>query len=55
MASDDECEREMFVYIRWKSRKLAVPLSQLEGVQVDEETQRAIEDWHYWVDRGYEM
>ncbi len=55
MASGDECEREMFVYIGWKSRKLAVPLSQLEGVQVDEETQQAIEDWHYWVNRGYEM
>jgi calcium binding protein len=52
MASADECEREMFVHIRWKSRKLAVPLSQLEGVQVDEETQQAIEDWHYWVNQG---
>jgi hypothetical protein len=27
----------------------------LEGVQVDEETQQAIEDWRYWVDRGYEL
>ena len=25
---------------------------QLEGVQVDEETQQAIEDWHYWVDQA---
>jgi hypothetical protein len=22
--------------------------------QVDEETQQAIEDWHYWVKQGYE-
>jgi len=28
---------------------------QLQGIDVDEETQQAIEDWHYWVDRGYEM
>ena len=28
---------------------------QLEGIQVDEETQKAIEDWHYWVNRGYEL
>ena len=55
MASDDECQHEMFVLIRWKSRKLAVPLSQLEGLQVDEETEQAIGDWHYWADRGYEM
>src|SRR6516165_5112494 len=45
MSSEDECEHEMFVEIRWKSRKLAVPLSQLEGIDVDEETQQAIEDW----------
>jgi Calcium binding len=55
MAPDEECEHDMFVLIRWKSRRLAVPLMQLEGVDVDEETQQAIEDWHYWVDRGYEM
>jgi hypothetical protein len=54
MASE-ESEHEMFVEIRWKARKLAVPLSQLEGVEVDEATQQAIEDWHYWVDRGYEF
>ena len=55
IAPAEECEREMFVMIRWKSRQLAVPLMQLEGIDVDEETQQAIEDWHYWVDRGYEM
>jgi hypothetical protein len=32
---------------------LAVPLSQLEGVAVDDETRQAIEDWHYWVARGH--
>ena len=30
-------------------------LMQLEGLQVDKETQQAIEDWRYWVDRGYEL
>ena len=49
MAPDEECEHEMFVMIQWKRRQLAVPLMQVEGVQVDEETQQAIEDWHYWV------
>lgn len=55
MAPAEECEHEMFVLIRWKQRQLAVPLMQLEGIQVDEETQQAIDDWHYWVDRGYEF
>jgi hypothetical protein len=54
-APGEECEHEMFVMIRWKSRQLAVPLMQLEGIEVDKETQQAIEDWHYWVDRGYEL
>ena len=55
LASADDCEHEMFVLIRRKSRKLAVPLSQLEGIQIDEQTQQALEDWHYWVNQGYEL
>ena len=55
MPSEEECEHDMLVTIRWKSRELAVPLMQLEGINVDEETQQAIEDWHYWVDQGYEL
>jgi len=27
----------------------------LEGIDVDEKTQQAIEDWHYWVDQEYEL
>jgi len=55
MAPVEECDHEMFVMIQWKSRELAVPLIELQGVDVDEKTQQAIEDWHYWVDRGYEL
>ena len=55
MAPVEECDHEMFVMVKWKSRKLAVPLMQLEGIDVDEETQQAIEDWHYWVDQEYEL
>ncbi|MBV9617195.1 MAG: calcium-binding protein [Ktedonobacteraceae bacterium] len=54
MAPDEECMHDMLVVIPWKRRKLAVPLSQLEGVNLDEETQQAIADWHYWVKQGYE-
>ena len=55
MAPDEECLHEMFVLIRWKERQLAVPLMQLESIQVDEETQQAIEDWRYWINQGYEF
>src|SRR5260370_23243574 len=36
MAPEEECEHEMFVLIQRKKRQLAVPLMQLEGIQVDE-------------------
>jgi hypothetical protein len=55
MAPEEECEHEMFVLIQGTPHPLAVSLIQLEGTEVDEETQQAIEDWHYWVDRGYEL
>ena len=55
MAPAEECEHEMFVLIQWRPHQFAVPLMQLEGIDVDEETQQAIEDWHYWVNRGYKL
>ena len=57
MAQEDECEREMFVLIRWGHRAsdaLAVPLSQLAvGAPADEATDEAAADWRYWTARGY--
>jgi hypothetical protein len=56
MTSEDECRHEMFVGIRWEKRPLAVPLSQLKPIaHTDEDTRQAVEDWHYWVKRGYEL
>ena len=55
MAPEAECQHEMFVLIRWDRRPLAVPLAQLEGVAVDEQTRRVIGDWQYWVAQGYEL
>jgi len=48
-----QCEQEMFVEVEWRSSTLSVPLIQLEVVSGDEETRTAIEDWHYWLKRGY--
>jgi Calcium binding len=56
MAPADECKRELFVETPWEhKRTLAVPLSQLKVVDGDDETQQAVEDWHYWVGMGYEF
>ena len=52
---DDDCTHEMFVMVKWSTQKLAVPLSQIEPVEADEKTREAVEDWHYWVARGYEF
>jgi hypothetical protein len=43
---------EMQVEIEWQGRTLGVPLAQLRGVGVNEETAEAIADWHYWKAQG---
>ena len=53
MADEDECEHEMFVMIRWERGGLGVPLSQLRPIAADDETTQAVEDWHYWTQKGY--
>ena len=55
MAPEDECAHEMFVLMPWERRTLAVPLSQLDARDTDDETRQAIGDWRYWVERGYEL
>ena len=53
MAQEDACSADMFVLIRWQGRTMAVPLSQLAGVNVAQSTAEAIGDWHYWVAQRY--
>jgi Calcium binding len=56
MAPELECRHEMFVLTPWDhGRTLAIPLSQLAGLDTDEQTGEAIEDWQYWVRCGYEL
>jgi len=55
MAPEEDCMREMFVEVEWQGRTFGVPLAQLEGVNVDDDTEEAIADWHYWVARGYQF
>jgi calcium binding protein len=55
MSPEADCMQEMFVEIEWQDRLFGVPLAQLQAINVDSVTQEAIEDWHYWVARGYEF
>jgi hypothetical protein len=56
MAPEDECMKEMFVEIPWEQKRtLAVPRSQLGVVHGDTKPHQAVEDWHYWVETGYEF
>jgi hypothetical protein len=55
MAPEEECEAEMFVWVRRIGERIAVPLSQLRPLSKDRETQEAVSDWLYWVARGYEL
>ncbi len=52
MAPEQSCTTDMLVITRWKNRDIAVRLSQLKAINVDESTTQAIEDWHYWVAQG---
>lgn len=54
IAPESECHFEVFVMIEWGKKELGVPLSQLEAIKPDKETRQGIEDWHYWVKKGYE-
>lgn len=57
MATEDDCMIEVYVFVQHgtkKKSKLAVPLAQLQCLSTNEETRQAVEDWHYWVARGYE-
>lgn len=53
MPPEEECEHEMLVTMRWERDGLAVPLSQLEVIDADDDTREAVEDWHYWNRQGY--
>ena len=39
----------MLVHIRWRGRKVTVPLSQLAAIDPDESTKEAVGDWQHWV------
>ncbi|MGL6225994.1 MAG: calcium-binding protein [Thermoguttaceae bacterium] len=54
-APAEDCASEIFVYIVWNGKKLAVPLEQLEPMDGDDAAVQAIADWLYWCLMGYEF
>lgn len=42
---------QMFVTVVSGGREFAVPLSQLEPVEAESDTEEAVADWHYWLER----
>lgn len=55
MAKEDDCRHDMFVTVKWTGQKLAVPLIQLEAIKPTKKAKEVIDDWAYWVNRGYEF
>ena len=54
MDSEENCEYDIFVKIKWKNKEtFCVPLKQLEGINVIDTTEQALNDWTYWISQGY--
>lgn len=49
--------QDMYVEISWNDRIFSVPLAQLKPLYADEDeyTVEAINDWHYWKEKGYQF
>jgi hypothetical protein len=45
----------MYVNIKWDDDVLSVPLSQLEGIKPNKKSKQVMEDWQYWIQRGYQF
>ncbi|MEM8503901.1 MAG: calcium-binding protein [Cyanobacteria bacterium P01_D01_bin.1] len=56
MADGDDCQTDMLVKIEYSEGSqtdvIAVPLSELQLVEGDDESIQAYEDWQYWLDQG---
>lgn len=53
LAPEEACSGDMLVLIRWHNRNVAIPLAQLTPIGINQTTDEAIGDWHYWVAQGY--
>ncbi len=53
LAREGDCLAETFILVPFSGRRIGVPLAQLKAVKADHSTREAVEDWHYWLARGY--
>lgn len=53
MANKEDCISDMIVIVRFGDRTVGVPLAQLEPAAGDPTMIEVIQDWHYWIARGY--
>jgi hypothetical protein len=51
MSSTEPTLSQQFVTVEWMNRELGVPLEQLEPIDASDDTEQAIADWHYWLER----
>jgi len=49
--SSEPSFRQQFVTVEWMDREFGVPLSQLVPVDASSNTEQAVSDWHYWLER----
>jgi hypothetical protein len=49
--SSEPSLRQQFVIIEWMEGERGVPLEQLEPIDASDDTEQAIADWHYWLER----
>lgn len=59
MADTDSSQTDMVVEIEYRDGNqtdvIAVPLSELQLVESDEESMQAFEDWQYWLAQGNQL
>jgi Calcium binding len=59
MAPDEDCLRDMFVEVVETGGSdedvFSARITEITPIDADSETQEAIDDWLYWVKRGYKF
>lgn len=59
MSEEEQCHQEMYVEVRYQEDGVedifSASLIDITPIEAAEKTVEAIEDWKYWVDRGYEF
>ncbi|MGK7886373.1 MAG: calcium-binding protein, partial [Crocosphaera sp.] len=59
ISDEDECQQEMRVDIHYSEKQsqdvFSVSLSEIDPVDTDETRTEAVNDWKYWVERGYDF